>query len=892
MSAGRLNCLSSLDEPLFRRRLVDGGDCLPEGCDASFAAMKRSLSVMKRRVRGRFTLRGGGHVPHCYRFGRVEVRPAERLLLVDGHSVVLGSRAFDMLIALVEHRDRLVTKSELLDLAWPGLVVEENNLAVQVVALRKALGPQAIATVPGRGYRFAMALDDAPAAAAAPAPTAEPSVAAVPPLPVPASSLLGRDDDLAALDPLLQTSRLVTIVGAGGIGKTSLALAVAHARRPAHRDGAAWVDLAQITDPALVAAAAAQAVGLPLSGRDDPLPALVEAFKPMKILLVLDNAEHLLPAVQRFVTALRSSAAGVTLLVTSQAALKLDGERLFRLGPLSVPDAGTAADVALAHGAVALFVDRAQAADRRFALTGANVDAVSGLCRQLDGMALAIKLAAARLPLLGIDGLSARLGDRLRLLSGGGPDVPTRQQTLRAALEWSCGLLGTVEQTVFRRLGVFVGGFALEHACAVAGGDGLDDWAVIDALGELVDRSLVAANAAETPRYRLLESAREFACLKLDASAERDAIQRRHAEATVSMMEAGYEAHWAMADKPWLDAYGAEIDNVRAALEWSMQHAPELAIRLAGASGFLFLLSGQAGEARRRFAALEPAAAACKADGPVSRYWLERARFSWGVSHTLMREHALEAVRRYRLAGDTRGLYLALRCAAAPGVVAGNDTDAMLAEMTALENPGWPPRLRAQRLLAEVSVLQRSGRLVEAHAALDRFLPFATAAGLDAFVLVALSGLARIHLALGDLGQAMRCARDLVSAPGARRGNFVLHGLGTIAEALLLQGQVGEARSTIAGLVAESRRRDWEWFGSYGDVFALLAAREGRVDAAARLIGYAAAFEGVDERDPRSPARTTARAAVEAVLDATALQRLTAEGSRLDIEAVCRLTLA
>ena len=289
------------------------------------------------------------------------------------------------------------------------------------------------------------------------------------------SVLVGRDDDLSELQRAMSESRIVTILGPGGIGKTALAPMAAHRAGADRPDAVAWVDLAAISEPSLLASTIGQTLGVAVAGRD-PLAALVRGLAARHALVVLDNAEHLADAVAELVSALARGAPQLRLVVTSQTALHVEGEWLFRLGTLAVPQVAMPADAALRHGAVALFAAQARAADRGFAVTDANVDAVVELCRRLDGVALAIKLAAARLPLLGLAGLLARLSERFRLLAGGSRDAPSRQQTLRAALDWSHGLLSPHEQAVFRRLGVFAGHFDLELAAHAVADDGQDPW--------------------------------------------------------------------------------------------------------------------------------------------------------------------------------------------------------------------------------------------------------------------------------------------------------------------------------------------------------------------------------------------------------------------------------
>jgi len=546
-----------------------------------------------------------------YRFDRCELHPAERRLLVDDQPAALGGRAFDVLLALVEHRGRVVGKDELLDIAWPGMVVEENNLAVQISALRKLLGNRVIATVAGRGYQFTAALQQLVQLEMAPAaPVAMPASGAAP---VAATRLVGRDADLAALAGLLREHRLVTVVGPGGIGKTRLAIGWCEGPGREEAGGArpvVWIELAGLSDVALLPAAVLAAIGAA------PPQTLREAIAPLTLTLVLDNAEPVAAEVATLVRSLLDAAPGLRLLVTSQVPLRLPVEQVYRLGSLSLPE-GPSARVtpaqALQHGAVVLFVERARAADPLFELAAGNVAAVVEICQRLDGLPLALELAAARVPSFGVTALAAALDERLRMLGDPQRSAPARQRTLRAALEWSHGLLDARAQAVFRRLGVFAGGFTLAAAQAVASDDdptrALDPWAVMATLGRLVEDSLLTRDGAEPPRYGLLESARLFALELLERSGEAAALRARHLGWCAGFVDRVLGGGGRV-DAAHAAQVAAEYANLRAALENTLvrdggdrQAGAALAVALAPYWDHL-----DDGDERRRW--LEPAAPA------------------------------------------------------------------------------------------------------------------------------------------------------------------------------------------------------------------------------------------------------------------------------------------
>ena len=506
-----------------------------------------------------------------YRFGRIELNPATRQLLVDKQPALLGARALDVLLALIERRDRLVTKSELLDLVWPGLVVEENNLQVQISTLRKLLGQDAIATVAGRGYRFTLEPTDGAGLQAPPQPQVPKHN-----LPEQVASFIGRERDIAELRQLLAQSRHVTLVGVGGVGKTQLGLRAATNVMESFPDGAWFVELAPISEAALLPNAVTHALGVTAGSRRSHEDALLEFLKTKELLLVIDNCEHLIEACARLTHQLLVQCPQLKILATSREALNVPGEVTFAVQPLAVP-ASTSfgpnpslSPAAAESESVRLFVDRARSVRPDFAITASNAPAVAEICFRLDGIPLAIELAAARTKALGPQEILSRLDDRFQLLTGGARTVLPRQQTLRATIDWSYELLTEPERTLFRRLSVFAGGCTLAATEVVGIAGDISSATVLDLLSHLVDKSLVfAREGVGESRYHLLETVRQYGGARLREVNEAGPVRDIHLGHFLQFAKMA-EPHLRDAtQREWLDRLLAERDNLRAALEWA-----------------------------------------------------------------------------------------------------------------------------------------------------------------------------------------------------------------------------------------------------------------------------------------------------------------------------------
>ena len=507
-------------------------------------------------------------------FGRFQALPHRRELLADGQPAKLGGRAFDVLMALIEARGTVVSKDALMERVWPGQVVEENNLQAHISALRSVLGADRnlIRTVSGRGYQFIGELRPASEDSNERArlrPAAAPEALPRTNVPEPVSELIGRDEELAEIVDLVGTHRLVTLTGAGGIGKTRLAVALARESWPLFADGVWLVQLSSLTDPRLVPTAVAAVVGLELGG-EASVQSVAKALASRQSLLVLDTCEHVVEVAASLAEAVLGAAPGLRILATSRELLKAQGEWVYAVPPLAVPATDVEGESFFQYGAVRLFLERAKAADPYFAPDQSRAASIVAICRRLDGIPLAIELAATQASALGVDTLAARLGDRFDLLTGGRRTVLPRQQTLRATLDWSHALLDEPERVLLRRLAIFAGAFSLNAVRSVVIGPDLSPSAAVNGITSLIAKSLVVVEPDRpSERYRLLDMMRAYAAEKLDESGESKSLARRHAEFYRDDFERT-EFEWeSRSSSEWLSDYVWSIDNVRAALDWA-----------------------------------------------------------------------------------------------------------------------------------------------------------------------------------------------------------------------------------------------------------------------------------------------------------------------------------
>ena len=738
----------------------------------------------------------GDRISGNFRFGDFLLEADEQRLLQRGVPVTLGRTTFDLLAALVARAGHLVTKDELIARIWAGRVVEEGNLHVHVSALRKVLGSAAIATEPRRGYRFTLAVE----AVAAPA-------ASVPPhnLPQSLASFVGREDDLRNLAQRLAQSRLVTLSGIGGSGKTRLATRLALRVLPSFPDGVCFVDLAPVATGDRVAPAVAAALGV-REERDRPVEqTLVRHCAGKRMLLVLDNCEHVVGSVAALVERLLTGTPSTCVLATSRERLGIPGEAAIAIRALTTPPADAVADAASLgqYESVRLFLDRAQQVAPEFGIDAGNASVVAEICRRLDGIPLAIELAAALLELLSIAQIRDRLDDRFRLLTGSAR-ADVRHRTLLATLTSSHACLTDDEQRCFARLSVFTGGWTLAAAAAVAG-DG-DEMATLKLLGRLVDKSLVQVDraGADGPRYRMLETVRQFAGDMLAAAHAGAQTRERHLTYYSAFARTAQSHLFGDEMRVWHARLDVELPNLLAACAWC-DHASDGATR-----------------------GLELAA-------NLRSYWLGRGLFGYG-----------ERVFRDALArpgGDPRSMARgrALHAFGQHCYVSGRLRDALPPTQEALSiarehGDDELAVLSLDRICLASSWL---GDTATARGHADEELRIATRTGKPRLMAFALSAQGGVCRAEGDLeGAAGAFESALAVFTEVKDANNRYNALVDVARVAIARGALPRARETLAQALAFVVDMGTPYRGHFAlEAAARLASARGDWARAARLQG-------------------------------------------------------
>jgi predicted ATPase/DNA-binding winged helix-turn-helix (wHTH) protein len=818
--------------------------------------------------------------PSILFFHGFTVSPAERKLLVGTQPVKISARAFDLLLALINARDRVVSKDELLDRIWPGLVVEENNLQVHVSQLRKLCGAQAIATVPGRGYRFVARSVSAESEALGGTPLygesmhAQALTCGMGNLPATVPPLFGRETEVRELSEALSKHRWVTISGAGGVGKTHLAVTLGHTVRHRIGDGVWFVELAAVMEPHMVCHTVAQTVGATIVNMRNPIDGLVSTLSDRNTLLVLDNCEHLLDAVGELCAALLQKLPLLRILLTSQEVLRGNDEHVYKLGSLEVPDPEHP-ELAAQTGAMRLLVTRVQSVSRQFRLTDDTLLDAIAICRQLDGLPLAIELVAARVHLLGLAGVRQRLGELFRLLTGDARVHLRRHQTIRAALDWSYSLLNKDERELFCTLGVFAGGFSLEAAQHIATQVDRDEWMVLDTLSSLVDKSLVHVSVDTCPRYSMLEVTRTYAMEQLALTGATDEVLARHASTTRMICElASQRRDIKMA---W-----AEVANVRAAFGWASKHdSAELAVALATLSSVVLAVGGLVGESIARLLSVESMVNESLPMPLVAQYWQWLGRC--GIDGRLPPERCVLALETaetlFRQMRNQRHVHACLRMRAEALLELGDMEGAResIHSARSFEDLGESAADRMRRLRVEGLILHANGRTTEAMNLLRQALSIAEPLNIYRYRYTLIHDIGLMLLDMGDAPGAQMHFVQILSLPRSNPslGLVTAYARISITLALLVQDQFEEARQ--AALAALSPALVCNILLSNAEVFAWLLARLQHYQAADFVLQASDWFRSVT-RSIRTATETNLRESTLVTLRSAQLPQQTFTG--------------
>jgi predicted ATPase/transcriptional regulator with XRE-family HTH domain len=725
-------------------------------------------------------------------------------------------------------------------------------------------------------------------------------------LPAQVSSLVGRDEMVSEVGSLLATHRMVSLVGSGGLGKTRAAVQVAENLVGDWRDGVWFVGLAPLGDSALVAGTVAAAIGMQESGNGPVLQSMVAALRRQHLLLVLDNCEHVLDAAAVVADAILRGCPHVHILATSRERLSVVGEHVYRTPSLAVPPAPAtlsagetlSANDALRYAGVALFVERARAITD-FDFRDAEAPIVSEICRRLDGIPLAIELAAARVNVLDPATLLRRLDDRFLILTRGERAALPRQQTMRAAVDWSHDLLSEAERVAFRRLGIFAGGWALESAEVVCADESLVASDVFDALSSLVEKSLVLRESNEAgARYRFLETTRVYALEKLDASDDRQSAARRHAEWVAAFLERASDASLRLATSRWLPLVEREMDNARIAVEWALSAEGDdvVACRIAGNPPRR--TATHDGE-RRRW--VETALARLRdAEHPTiaARLWLTLSNLSYAT-------HNLDAAQRACLLfeglGDRVWLAVSLTSLVQGLICAGRLADATSAIDRALEilrelrMTRSPPFARA--LARQGEVFLSLGRYAEARALLVKSVALSDRLEDGYASYFARFTLAHLEFVEGNPSRTLALLQQCAEI-AEREGSPFLVGLAraNVADSRLALGDLDEAQVAAREALSFALRMRWP-LQILGEIhtFAIIATRRGDARCAARLRSYIMERSRVEGYQLEPAFQRTDEVLVAALrehLTEQQIESLGAEGALLDEDQAADMAFA
>ena len=693
--------------------------------------------------------------PRRYRFGTFELEIDERRLLKDGAAIPLRPRAFNLLVALVERAGNLVTKDDLFARVWPNMVVEETALRVQLSALRKVLGTDAIATVTGQGYRFAWPVtrrDGELQRLSTPRHN----------LPHLLTSFIGREQEIVKLKALVTANRLVTLTGAGGAGKTRLALELAAQSLDAFPDGVWLVELAALADAQLAPKAVAQALGVNEHPSKPVIEVLNDYLASKRALLVLDNAEHLLPGLAQLIDEIVRRSPGVAVLVTSRERLGITGELNYRVPSLTVPGPNDTPvpDALLAFESVRLLLDRVRLARPEFELTAEKAASVASICHRLDGIPLAIELAAPRLRSMSAQELCQRLDQRLALLTDGSPAAIPRHRTLRSLIDWSYDLLSDVEQAMLRRLSVFAGGWTLAAAEHVCGDDDTTHFQTLELLTSLVDKSLVVTEEHDgATRYRMLETVRQYALDRLGEAGDEAQWRNRHFTWLLALAEESYLQLIGPQQGEWIDRMANELDNFRAALQWAIDQKLADALRMAP---------------------------------NLARWWIRRASLS---EARLWFTRLLDVVPRDGAARDrARALGAVGNIALSQGDY--DEAERLFREADALLQAVGHARGSAYMQTNIASTLVERGQFAAAQPLLMECVKLARALGDDHLVAVNLGSLATAAFKLGDAARAASLVDEALTLARSVGDSFLL--CETLSYKGRIESQNGELQSAEA----------------------------------------------------------------------------------------------